>query len=135
MAFEVFDKRSAPMQGTPSVTLQKRGILSINAAAHALIGKADVVELLFDAERRVMALRPAAPSPTAYQVRGPSKTGQVLLSVTAFTHAFGIDTEDSRRYEPFVEDGMLCIDLNGPSTVIRGNRSKDTDPQQTEGEE
>lgn len=29
MAFEVFDKRSAPMLGTPSVTLQKRGILSI----------------------------------------------------------------------------------------------------------
>ena len=60
------------MQGTPSVTLDKRAILLINAAAHALIGKADVVELLFDAERRVMALRPAAPSPTAYQFRGPS---------------------------------------------------------------
>lgn len=134
MAFKVFDKRSAPMRSTPSVTLQKRGILSINAAAHALIGKADVVDLLFDAERRVMALRPAAPSPTAYKVRGPSKTGQVLLSVTAFANAFNIDTDDSRRYEPFVEDGMLCIDLNGPSTVIQGNRSKDTDPQQTEGE-
>lgn len=134
MAFEVFDKRLVPLRGTPSVTLQKRGILSINAAAHALIGKAKVVELLFDAERRVMAVRPAVPSPTAYHVRGPSKTGQVLLSVTAFTNAFGIDTENSRRYDPFVEGGMLCIDLNGPSIVIRGNRSKDSDPRQTKGE-
>lgn len=135
MAFEVFDKRSAPTSGTPSVTLQKRGILSINAAAHALIDKPDVVELLFDSDRRVIALRPAASSPTAYQVRGPSKTGQVLLSVTAFTHAFNIDTEESRRFEPFTEDGMLCIDLKGHSTVVRGNRSKDADPQQTDGEE
>mgnify|MGYP006873876678 CR=1 FL=1 len=48
MAFEVFDKRSAPMKGTPSVTIQKRGILSINGPAHRMIDGALVVELLFD---------------------------------------------------------------------------------------
>ncbi|NKT46166.1 hypothetical protein GS908_01205 [Rhodococcus hoagii] len=39
MAFEVFDKRMSPLAKAPSVTIQKRGIFSINKAAHALIGE------------------------------------------------------------------------------------------------
>ena len=124
MAFEVFDKRSAPMKGTPSVTIQKRGILSINGPAHKMIDGALVVELLFDKSRRVMALRPADPSPRSYALREPSKTGQTLLSATAFMDAYDIDTTVSRRYEPFEEDGMLCINLAGPSIEVRGNRSR-----------
>lgn len=38
--FEVFDKCHAPMRGAPSVTIQKRGIVSINGAAHALLNRA-----------------------------------------------------------------------------------------------
>lgn len=126
MSFEVFDKRSAPMKGAPSVTVQRRGIVSINAPAHKLINRAQVVELLFDPARRVMALRPADPSPRTYELRSPSKSGQTMLSATAFTQAYEIDTSVSRRYEPFEEDGMLCINFNGPSTEVRGNRRAKT---------
>lgn len=124
MAFEVFDKRSAPMKGAPSVTIQKRGIISINGPAHKMINGALVVELLFDKSRKVMALRPAEPSPRSYALREPSPSGQTLLSATAFMDAYDIDTSVSRRYEPFEEDGMLCIDLAGPSTEVHGNRSR-----------
>lgn len=124
MAWEVFDKRHAPMKGTPSVTVQRRGILSINGPAHALINKAQVVELLFDPARGVMGLKPADPSPRTYELRNPSKTGQTLLSAVAFMDAYEIDTSVSRRYDPFVEEGMLCINLSGPSSEIHGNRSK-----------
>lgn len=123
MGFEVFDKRHAPLRGTPSVTVQKRGIVSINGPAHKLIDGAQVVELLFDRDRRVMGIRPAKPSPRAYELREPSRTGQTILSATSFVDAYGIDTTVSRRYEPFVEDGMLCINFAGESTEIRGNRS------------
>lgn len=123
MGFEVFDKRHAPMRGAPSVTVQKRGIVSINAPAHKLIEGARVVDLLFDRDRQVMAIRPSEPSPRTYELREPSKSGQTLLSATAFMDAFGIDTLVSRRYEPFVEDGMLCINFAGPSTEIQGNRA------------
>lgn len=124
MPFELFDKRHAPMRGAPSVTVQKRGIVSINGPAHALINRAKVVELLFDRERQVMALRPADPSPRTYELREPSPSGQTLLSATAFTQAYNIDTSISLRYEPSVEDGMLCVDLSGPSTVVQSNRTK-----------
>lgn len=123
MGFELFDKRSAPMRGAPSVTVQRKGIVSINAAAHQLIGGARVVDLLFDPKRRVMALRPANKSPHSYELRKPSNSGQTLLSATAFMQAYDIDTTVSRRFEPFEEDGMLCINFDGPSTEVRGNRS------------
>lgn len=124
MGFEVFDKRAAPMKGAPSVTVQRRGIVSINAPAHALIDKATVVELLFDRDRKVMALRPADTSPRTYELRKPSKSGQTLLSAFTFMQTYDIDTSVSRRYEPFEEDGMLCINFAGESVEVHGNRAK-----------
>lgn len=134
MAFEVFDKRQAPMRGAPSVTVQKRGIISINGPAHNFINAERVVELLFDRARRVMAIRPAEPSAKTYELRKPSKSGQTLVSATAFMDAYDIDTSVSRRYEPFEENGMLCIDFNGNFTEVRGNRSKNM-ADSTEGVE
>ena len=125
--FEVFDKRMTPLAKAPSVTIQKRGVISLNKAAHDLVDNADTVELLFDRDRSVMALRPADDSsPHAYAVRTGSKRGpgQAIVSATAFTAHYGIDTTATRRWKPFVEDGMLCVDLTAEGTVITGNRAK-----------
>ncbi|MGC5655713.1 UNVERIFIED_CONTAM: hypothetical protein QYM44_16935 [Kocuria sp. CPCC 205315] len=59
VAFEVFDKRMTPLAKAPSVTIHKRGVISLNKAAHDLLGGAETVELLYDQDRQVMALRPA----------------------------------------------------------------------------
>jgi hypothetical protein len=131
MPFEVFDKRMTPLAKAPAVTIQKRGVISLNKAAHELIDSPDTVELLFDADRQVMALRPAEDtSPHAYGVRAGSKKGpgQAMVSATAFTQHYGIDTTATRRWQPFVEDGMLCIDLTQTGTVIEGNRAKNRTP-------
>lgn len=129
MPFEVFDKRMAPLAKAPSVTIQKRGIFSINKAAHKLIGEPETVELLFDKDAKIIALRPSNEL-HAYAIRPQSareKSGQMILSATAFTQYYDLDTSVSRRYPPYVEDGMLCIALNGPSVEVRGNRSKQDD--------
>lgn len=135
MGFEVFDKRMAPLAKAPSVTIQKRGIFSINKAAHKLIGEPASVELLFDKDNQVVALR-ESDQPHAYTVRPQSArkdTGQVIMSATAFTQFYDIDTTISRRYKPYEQDGMLCIDLKGPSIEIVGNRSKRTTDDHSEG--
>lgn len=128
MPFEVFNKRTAPRSKEPSVTIQKRGIFSMNRAAHNLIGGAESVELLYDPEARIVALRPSTAA-HAYTLRPQSRdaaTGQVILSATAFTQHYDIDTTESRRYKPYESEGMLCIDLNGESVVVRGNRARKT---------
>ncbi|MCM3687091.1 hypothetical protein [Kocuria rosea] len=133
MGFEVFDKRMTPLAKAPSVTIQKRGVISLNKAAHDLVDNAQTVELLYDCDRRVMALRAADDSsPHAYAVRNGSRRGpgQAIISATAFTQHYGIDTTATRRWKPFVEDGMLCVDLTDEGTVITGNRTKTTAPIQ-----
>lgn len=135
MSFELFTRGSAPRTSAPVVTVQKRGIVSINGPAHDLIGKTKVVEVLFDRERRIMALRPSEPSANSYNLRKPTKTGQTTLSATAFTKRFDIDTTVSRRYEPFVEDDMLCIAIDGPHVELgRTQTKKDSPPDDGGGE-
>jgi len=125
MAFEVFDKRMAPLAKAPSITIQKRGIFSINKAAHKLINEAESVELLFDRDSEVIAMRPST-EPHAYAIRPQSQreAGQAILSATAFTQYFNVDTSVSRRYKPYLDQGMLCIDLRGSSIEVVGNRAK-----------
>jgi hypothetical protein len=136
MGFEVFDKRMTPLAKAPSMTIQKRGVISLNKAAHDLIGNAETVELLYDRDRNVVALRPADDSaPHAYAVRSGSKNGpgQAIVSATAFTQHYGIDTTATRRWKPFTEDGMLCVDLTVEGTLITGNRAKTQHPDQPAG--
>lgn len=130
MTFEVFKSRMVPATKVASVTIQKRGIFSFNKAAHKLINEVGSVELLYDAENRIIALRPSEEA-HAYILRpqGPNATGQVILSATKFTQYYDIDTTVSRRWKPYEQDGMLCIDLQGDSVAINGNRTKSVDQE------
>jgi hypothetical protein len=129
MPFEVVDKRMTPLAKAPSVSIQKHGVISLNKSAHDLVDNAETVELLYDRDRQVMDLRAADDcSPHAYAVRSGSKRGpgQAIVSATAFTQHYSIDTTATRRWKPFLEDGMLCVDLSTEGTVITGNRTKTT---------
>lgn len=134
MAFEVFDKKSAPSSEVPIVTIQKKGILSLNAAAHQIIDGKNVVELLFDRDRRVMALRPADPSPRTYKLRKAASGNQMLLSATAFMKVYDVDVTVTKRYQPFKEDGMLCLDLSSPTSQGRGTRATKDSASESDAE-
>jgi hypothetical protein len=128
MAFEVFDKRLTPLTKAPVVTIQKRGVMSLNRAAHALIGEAATVELLYDRDEQLVGIRPVSDDvPHAYPVRPQAttkQTGPLLIAGTAFVQYYDIDTSISRRWTPTVRDGVLCVDLKEPGTPIVGNRSR-----------
>lgn len=128
MAFKVFEKGSAPVATVPSVTIQKRGLISLNRAAFNLIGAPGAVELLWDEERRVIGLRPAPiEKPNAYPARPQSsKTdrGPVMIAGSLFTRFIHLDTSDAHRWVPTVENEVLCIDLNTPGQTVRSNRAK-----------
>lgn len=126
MGFEVFKKSSAPVSTVPSVTIQKRGLLSLNRAAYRMIGSPEAVELLWDPERRVIALRPAPlESPDAYPARaqaGNSDRGPILVAGSLFTRYIGIDTSHAKRWVPTLEDGLLCLDLTTAGQPVSSNR-------------
>ena len=51
--FLEYEKGSAPTPSTPSVTIQRRGLMSINRASYEGLGKPEGVVLLWDPDKRV----------------------------------------------------------------------------------
>jgi hypothetical protein len=129
VGFEIYKRQRAPATTDPSITIQKRGTLSLNVAAFTALDSPDAVELLYDRDHRLMALRKVDPGAAhAYQVRALGR-GAVnstwLISGMAFTAHYGIPTEVARRWIGRVEDGMLILDLATPGAeVTAGQRRK-----------
>lgn len=126
--FEVFTKKMAPLGKTPGVTIQKRGIITINRSAHALLGKPRAVELLFDRERKRIGLRPvdeSAQHGNLLRPQGSGDTGPMVVAGTAFTKYYNIDTAVSRRWVPQLEDGVMVLELD-QGVVITSNRNSGT---------
>lgn len=125
MPFEVFEKSSAPLAKVPTVTIQKRGLISLNRSAYAMIDEAPAVEFLWDRDARIIGLRPAAETnPNAYPLRPQSKNAAAPLVIagSAFTKFHKIDTTEARRYVPTVHQGVLCIDISKPGQRVTSNR-------------
>ena len=124
--FEVFKKRLVPLAKAPYVTIQKRGTMSFNAAAHAALGSPDAIELLFDRDEQIIGVRGVEPTVEhAYPLRmmpGKHESG-FIVSGTAFTKFYGISTEVSTRYPAQIVDDVLCIDLKQPGTEVTSNRN------------
>lgn len=128
MGFEVYEKGSAPVSTVPTATIQKRGLISLNRAAFDLIEQSEGVELLYDGERNLIALRPALlTNPNAYPARWQGNKvgkGPVLIAGSLFTRHIGLDTTVAKRWSPRIQDGLLIIDLNEPGQKVVANRNR-----------
>lgn len=133
MGFEVFEKGSAPLPTVPSVTIQKRGLFSLNEAAQQLLKYPQAIQFLWDSDRRAIGLRGVPlDAPNAYPARhqatpqGKKNKGPVLVAGTLFTKFIGLDTTNARRWVPKLEDEVLVIDLNEPGQPVIANRNRKT---------
>ena len=129
MGFVVFEKGSAPIKTVPSITIQRRGLFSINRAAWEMIGNAEAVELLWDAENRVIGIRPTeVANVNAYPVR-PQATpsakagrGPMVIAGNLFTKFIELNTEEAHRWIPYMDGNVMCIDLKVPGGAVSRNR-------------
>lgn len=126
MGFVVYEKGSAPIASVPSVTVQKRGLLSINRAAFALMKEPAAVELLWDPDRTIIGLRPVPiEEPNAYPVRAQvadSKRGPLLIAGNLFTKFIGLNTDEAHRWTPYMDEGILCLNVGKPGAKVNSNR-------------
>lgn len=142
MGFKVFEKGSAPAPTIPTVTIQKRGMFSLNEAAFSMIDEPEAVQFLWDEENRLIAIQAAKlTDPNAYPTRrqgpagAPQKRGIVLIAGSMFTKFIGIDTSVAKRWVPEREGDMLIVDLNKPAQTVASNRkSADAAPEKKEEE-
>ena len=127
--FETFTKHLIRLQHEPQVTIQRRGALSLNRPAYLALGSPDAVELLYDADARIVGLRAVDSGVEhAYAVRPATSgaNGRCAISAMAFTKFYGIDTSRSLRWPAYLDDGVLCVDLTGEPTPVTSNRARDS---------
>jgi len=121
VTFETFTRqRRADQQ--PYVTLQKKGSISLNRAAYEALEHPEAVELLYDRDAHLMALRHVEPSVEhSFKVRAPAgNRGTWLVAGGAFTSYYEIDISASVRRPARKEGDLLIIDLNNPGVDSRG---------------
>lgn len=126
MPFETFTRQRRV--GQPFVTIQKKGVLSLNRAAFEALEGPDAVELLYDSEARLVALRKVDSSlDHAYHVRAPVENHATwLISVGAFVNYYEIDTSRSVRRAARMEGDLLVIDLNDPGVEPRSEHTAES---------
>lgn len=124
--FETFTRSLVPLKREPHVTIQRRGTMSLNKSAHVALGSPAAVELLYDAGERIVGLRAVDPrADHAYMVRPTNAAnGPFAISAMAFTKFYGIVTDRSLRWPAYLDDGVLCIDLNQQATPVTSNRAR-----------
>ena len=114
MPFETFTRQRRA--GQPFVTIQKKGVISLNRAAFEALDSPEFVELLFDSDAHLVAMRQVESSiEHAYQVRAPVENHATwLISGGAFISYYEIDNSKSVRRAARMEGDLLIIDLNDP---------------------
>jgi len=121
--FEVFDPRTAPSGREPSATIQQGGLIYFNLAAFVAMGEPEAVELLFNRQERIVALRPTnRKAARAYAVRRQRKGG--VVTGQAFATFHGLDVSVARTYVPQLVEKVLYINLNRPVNGPAGGQTK-----------
>lgn len=122
--FETFSRRMLSLQAQPSVTVQRRGSMTLNQSALQALGQPDAVELLYDRTASIIGLRGVDPrAETAYQVRRASRSasGPWVISAMAYTKFYGIDTSVTRRWPAYLDGDVLCVDLTAAPVASSDN--------------
>lgn len=132
MTFKVFEKGSAPTPTVPAVTIQKRGLFSLNDAAYKMLDEPEYIAFLYDADEQLIALKPTTSTDlNGYPARRQSpagksgkSTGPVLIAGSMFTRFIDMDTSQARRWTPELRDGMLLIDRKTDGALVISNRNR-----------
>jgi len=124
--FEKFRRSRAAFGRQPTITIQKRGLISLSPSAVDRLGNPEAVTLLYDPDDQIVGVAAATPDdPDAFRLRrvGSRADGPRIISAASFTNYYDIDTSTSRRWDAGRVNGVLCISLRTPGTVVVGNRN------------
>ena len=109
------------------VSLNTRGVFTLNQIAFDEIGNPVAVEMLYDREARLIGLKPSTLEVEyAVKVRQQGKNKSYLIGAKSFCQYYKLDVTDTIRFTDIdLEDGMLVLDLAKTELVeIRGGKKK-----------
>lgn len=134
--FEEFDQYHSRSVKTLLITIQRRGNFSLNRAAYKALGEPVAVKLLFNRSKRQIGFRKAEPNDSrCIPLRRQHQSESFLVAGLTFCKEFDIDTDTARRYMGKMQDEVLIVDLNEPSTNATGPRARDDESGRLPGKQ
>lgn len=94
-----------------TVSIQKSGAVTWNQSAHEALGQPELVDILFDEERKLLGLRPTSKADGSFRVRrlGPQNTW--ITSARGALRRVGLLPTSAFRQVARLEDGILYISV------------------------
>jgi hypothetical protein len=126
--FETFEKRRTPPASEPLVTLLRTGVISMNVVSYELIGRPEHIEFAYARTEKIIALRPVKErTQFSYPIRElvSGAGGTFSVSAKAFLQFYGIPIESSIRRVAFLDEELLCVDLNDEGIDVTSGRTAD----------
>jgi hypothetical protein len=126
--FETFEKRRTPPASEPFVTLLRTGVISMNVVSYELLKRPAQIEFAYARAEKIVALRPVKErTQFSYPIRElkSGSGGTFSVSAKAFLQFYGISIESSVRRIAYLDDGLLCLDLNDPGVDVTSGRTAD----------
>lgn len=123
MGFEEFDRTKAAYGRKPNVTIQPRGLISINQSAYRKMGEPEYVVLMFDREERLVGIKGTSDTEKGYRVRVATRPGSpAVISGSAFLNYYDLNLDETRKWTPTFDGGVLILDFKDPGRTV-GNRA------------
>lgn len=107
------------------VTMAPNKTIGMNEHAYLAIGSPSAVEMMFDANRNMIGLRPCDPhKKNVFEVRRRLKGKHFAISAGAFLTHFDIKPTRTMLFEniDIENDGTLTLDLAKITAVTRGSK-------------
>lgn len=111
MAFEVYIPNSRRRSAEKEVSISKIGVLGISAACREeWIPKATAAQLLFDPEKKLVAIKPVPDnSKHSLRIRQQARSRSVQISAVGFLDYNGIPHQEPQRYPAHWDDTLKAI--------------------------
>lgn len=122
--FELYQRQRFAPSPDPIITIQRKGLLSLNRAAYDALGAPPAVELLYNRSDRLIGVRKAKQG-ADHAIDLRSRTGTAwTVSAKGFLRFYGIDVPAAVRRLARVKEGMLVIDLKERGVAATPGRQK-----------
>lgn len=126
--FEVHAPRpSGRRSGPPKITITNAARLGLSISAWKLLGSPDHVELLYDGENYLVALRKLDdPGPTSYKIHHYPKNANQVVAESFLKHN-NIEAR-GRRFPAVMQGDLLVFDIWGQSEKASRKRRPPSSP-------
>src|SRR5690349_2751863 len=107
------------------VSIDRRGVITLNATCHKLLGRPAAAYLYYSRMDHTIAIAPAESDkfPTAFPFR-PNSSAR-YLNAAPFCRHFGIKPDSTLRFtSPDIRDGALQLKLSETVTIKRERRKR-----------